>query len=152
MIGPICLLDGDHISIRDKAGWTLTQLTQCSLLGLTDTYLERVLIEADILNLLIDAATEGTHIIEEHLETMVPRWAEFLGIVKPPTPIPEQKHMILKPKGQLRVNPKIDSRMAVREALKETFQKPVNPKTFTETIQIEMKNTGTSCVFSSLKI
>ncbi len=144
VIGPICLLDGEHISSHSRSGWTLTQITQCSVLGVTDTCMERVCIEADLLNLLIDAATQGSHIIEERLEGLVPRWKESLGIIPPSPSIStsvNEKSVASSSRKMLLIKPRTEKQTVVRDAIRKTLRRPVDPRSFTETIAIEINNT-----------
>lgn len=50
------------------------------MLGTTETCHEKLLIEAGLWNLIIDAAIDGPRIIQERLKELVPKWKENLGI------------------------------------------------------------------------
>lgn len=82
-VGPICLLDGEQISSRSRSGLTTLQLTQASILGLKTTSLEKLAIESDLLNLLLDAAVDGHQIVKGRLDRLVCKWSESLGLIQP---------------------------------------------------------------------
>lgn len=95
--GAISILDANgQLNPRARSGFSLVQLTQCSLLGMEDTSLERIFIKSDLLNLFMDAAVEGCHIVEDRLAVLVERWKETLGL-SIPSPltslVPEQTLM-----------------------------------------------------------
>lgn len=150
VIGPIALLDADaQMHPKNRAGFNLTQFIQCSLLGVKDICLERIFIEADLVALIIDAATEGSHIIEARLALLVPRWKETLGITKPsPSTSGGSQNVEPRPGRKLRLQPKIESRTMVREAIQQAVQSKIDARKLAEKIETKLKNKPPACVFS----
>ncbi|KLO16398.1 hypothetical protein SCHPADRAFT_995211 [Schizopora paradoxa] len=134
VVGPICLLSGEHLSARDNTGWSITQLFQVSLLGLKNTCPERLIVEADIFNLLIDAATYGSDLIHSQLDALVPRWADLLELSLPSNSISPSR-----PSIQLRVERNKEKQWITRGAFQHALKYSVDSSTFAGLVGMELK-------------
>lgn len=139
-VGPICLLDGEQISSRSRSGLTTLQLTQASILGLKTTSLEKLAIESDLLNLLLDAAVDGHQIVEGRLDRLVRKWSESLGLIQPSPnnnllPSTELSRPLSPPK---RVDT-TEERRLVRNAIKKVLRSPVKRDGFSDVVKLEME-------------
>ena len=116
------------------------------MLGLKETSLDKLAIEADILNLLLDAATEGTDIIHPRLDKLVSKWSESLGLIDPSpsnslTSVARSSTTLL-PASTKRIESGSDHHRVIRLALQSAMSKPITCDTFSDTVKEEMKDIG----------
>lgn len=141
-VGPICLLDAEQISAKSKGGWSTVHLTQASVMGLKKTCLEKLAIEADLLNLILDAATEGPDIIHPRLDRLVLKWSESLGLIDP-SPDNCLSGSISRSIDRSSLPPKseaVDHQRVIRQALQRALSKPIRPNALSDAVKDEMKD------------
>ncbi|KLO06454.1 hypothetical protein SCHPADRAFT_895409 [Schizopora paradoxa] len=134
--GPIALLDGTNMNPRGTTGWSLMQLTQISMLGPGEENLEKLAIESDILNLLIDASVEGADLIQLRMDGLVKKWSESLGLIRPS---PSNSLAVGGPHSAQNKTKAGTQKLVIRKALKMTLSKPLGHGGFSDAVKKEMK-------------
>lgn len=143
-VGPLCLLDGDHISPKPGSGFNLCSFIQANLMGGAGATLEKLVIEVDLLNLLMDAAVQGPEILHARMDALVDKWSESLGLVEPS---PRNTHNLYSEIAAMTLSttkPKVvqksQHQLIIRQALQKTFMKPLPRHGFSDVIKREIQS------------